>query len=56
MGKIVGQIGLFNLGTVTSLAEGKLNSNLLNSTQKIDLVSYPACAEEFVNTYKNAVA
>ena len=31
MNKIVEQIGLFKLGMVTSLEEGKLNSSLLNS-------------------------
>ena len=39
----------FSLGEATSLGEGKtLNSNLLNSALKIDLVSYPARAEGLV--------
>ena len=29
---MVGQTGFFNFGEATSLGEGKLNSNLLNST------------------------
>ena len=46
MGKIVGKTRFFSLGEATSLGEGKtLNSNLLNSALKIDLVSYPARAE-----------
>ena len=32
MGKIVGQTRFFSLVEATSLGEGKLNSNLLNST------------------------
>ena len=32
MGKIVGQTRFFSLGEATSLVEGKLNSNLLNSS------------------------
>ena len=45
MGKIVGQTRFFSLGEATSLGEGKLISNLLNSVLKIDLMSYPARAE-----------
>ena len=30
----------------TSVGEGKLNSNLLNSSLKIDIESHPACGEE----------
>ena len=41
---IVGQTGFFSLGEATSLGEGKLKPVKLRL--KIDLVSYPARAEE----------
>ena len=41
----IGQTVFFSLDEAISLGEGKLNSNLLNSGLKIDLVSYPARAE-----------
>ena len=51
LGKIVGQTWLFSLAMATGLGQGKLNSHLLFSTQKIDLVLHPACVEGLVNTY-----
>ena len=44
MEEIVGQTDLFNLGMATKLGEEKFNSNLLNFTLKINLVSHPAHA------------
>ena len=45
------KIGLFKFGMATSLGEGKLNSNLLNSAERIDLVSHPAHVEGLVKAY-----
>ena len=43
MGKLLGRLGN------QSKKRKTLNSNLLNSAKKIDLVSHPASAEELVN-------
>ena len=51
---MVGQNRLFNFGMATSLENGKLNSNLLNFTLKIDLALHPAQMEGLVNTYTHA--
>ena len=53
MSKIVGQTVLFSIGMATRLGVRKLNTKLLNSMLKINLVLYPANVERLVNVSFN---
>ena len=53
MGKLLSRLDFFNFGIVTSQGEGKLKSDLLNSTEKLTLCHILLVQKDWVNTYNS---